>query len=202
MKKTLLFFIFLCVFSFYSNAQLTKNNWLVGGSGSFYYYNEDYSNPSYNQTANYTSIDIAASVGYFFMDKLAAGLRPGFSSYKGKVVSTSAGSGGFTNSYKFSIGPFVRYYFLQEDKPFNVLADVSYQIGINQYLGALHERGKNNNFSIMGGTEIFFNQTAGIEVLLGYTQKIVSIENTPGAFSNNKKGFQASIGFTLHLEKN
>jgi hypothetical protein len=185
-----------------ANAQLTKNNWLVGGSGSFYSYAEDYSTSSYKQTAKYTSIDIAASVGYFFMDKLAAGLRPGFSSYKGEVVSSSVGSGGATNNFKFAIGPFARYYFLNSVKPFNLLADISYQIGINKNFGGLNDKGKYNTFSLMGGTEIFFNPTAGIEILLGYTQKMVSIENSPSALSNNKKGFLASVGFTLHLEKN
>ncbi|MEO6134999.1 MAG: hypothetical protein ABIP35_07595 [Ginsengibacter sp.] len=201
MKQTLLI---LSIIFFYlnSNAQLTANNWLVGGSGSFYSYSEDFSTISYNQIANYTSIDIAASVGYFFFDKFAAGLRPGFSSYKGKVVRASVGSGTYMNNYKFDIGPFARYYFLNSEKQYNILADISYQIGINKNFGGLNDKGKYNTFSLMGGTEIFFNQTAGIEILLGYTQKIVSIENSSNALSNNKKGFLASIGFTLHLEKN
>jgi hypothetical protein len=182
-------------------AQLDKGVWLVGGSGSFYSYKEDYSTPTYNQTAKYTSIDLAASLGYFIADKFTAGLRPSFSSYKGKVISASVGSGGSTNSYRLAIGPFARYYFLNADKPFNILADVSYQFGYLQQLGALHEKGKNNTFSLMGGTEIFFNNTAGLEILLGYTQKVLSIENSPGAFKNNKNGFQVSIGFSLHLEK-
>ncbi len=185
-----------------ANAQLTKKTWLVGGSGSYYNYTEDYSTPTYYQTGKFTSIDINASVGYFIIPKLVAGLRPGFSSFKGKVISSINGpGGGSTNSYNLSVGPFVRYYFLKADKQFNLLADVSYQIGIHKFLGALNEKGKNNTFSMMGGTEIFFNQTAGIEVLFGYTQKTVSIENSPGAATNNKKGFLASIGFNLHLQK-
>ena len=192
--------LFLILF-FNANAQLDKGVWLFAGSGTFYSYNEDLSTPTFNQTAKYTSIDVAASAGYFIIDKFAAGLRPSFSSYKGKVVTASVGSGGSTNSYRVSIGPFARYYFLNADKPFNILADASYQFGINGYLGVLHEKGKLNTFTFMGGTEIFFNSTAGMEILLGYTKKTVSIENSPGAFTNNKSGFQVSIGFTLHLEK-
>ncbi len=41
----------------------------------------------------------------------------------------------------------------------------------------------------MGGSEIYFNETAGIEILLGYTQKVLSIEDSPGAFNNTKSGF-------------
>lgn len=198
------YFLFLCsvVFLYYgTTAQLTKKNWLVGGSGSFYSYNENYSTGSFNQMAKYTSIDMAAPVGYFFIDKVAAGLRPNFSSYKGKVVSASTGSGGSTNSYRLTIGPFARYYFLNANNPFNILADITYQLGYLQQLGALHEKGKNNTFSFMLGPEFFFNSTAGIEILIGYSQKTLSIENSPGAFSNIQNGFQVSVGFTLHLEK-
>lgn len=191
----------ICFFTISSFGQLTKNNWLIGGTGSLYSYSEDYTTPTYNQTAKYTSIDISTSLGYFIVDKFAAGLRPYFSSYKGRVTSASVGSGGSTNSYRLAIGPFARYYFLQANKPFNLLTDISYQFGMNKLLGALHEKGKFNMFSIMGGTEVFFNTTVGMEILVGYSQKIVSIENSPGALKNDKKGFQVSIGFQIHLEK-
>lgn len=196
MKQLLLLFSLTFLY-LNTNAQLTKKNWLVGGSGSFYSYNEDYSTASLNTTAKYTTIDIGASVGYFFIDKFAAGLRTGFSSYKGEVVNTPGG----TNQYKLSIGPFVRYYFLNKDKPFNILLDAGYQLGTNRFLGALHEKGKYNTLSIMSGSEIFFNSAVGIEILLGYTSKVLSIDNSQSASSNTKKGFQASIGFTFHLEK-
>ncbi len=198
--KSLLTSIFLLLI-LNVNAQLDKGIWLVGGSGNFYTYNEDFSTPTYNQTAKFTNIDFAASIGYFIIDKFPVGIRPSFSSYKGKVVSASTGSGGSTNSYQLAIGPYARYYFLRSDRPFNILADVSYQFGINKNLGVLHEKGESNTFSIMAGTEVFFNNTAGLEILLGYLKKTESIENSPGAFKNGKSGFQVSIGFTLHFEK-
>lgn len=199
--KELLLLPLLFLFFFYSQGQLIKNTWLVGGSGTFYSYNEDYSTPTFNQMAKYTNIDISASIGYFIVDKFAAGLRPGFSSYKGKVVSASVGSGGSTNSYRVAIGPFARYYFLQADKPFNILTDVSYQFGINNWQDGYPAKGKYNTLSLMAGTEFFFNSTAGLEILLGYKNQIASIENSPSAYNRNSKGFQVSIGFTLHLEK-
>lgn len=151
MKKILLFSaaVFLCTIS--TTAQLTKGNWLVGGSGSFYSYSEDYSTTTFNQAAKYTNIDIAASVGYFIIDKFTIGLRPSFSSYKGKVVSASVGSGGSTNSYRVAIGPFARYYFLKIDKQFNVLTDIGYQFGINNWQDGYPAKGKYNSFSLMGG---------------------------------------------------
>lgn len=192
------FFLVSLFLTSYSYAQLEKKTWLVGGNGSLYSYNETYTSPTYSNTAKYTNIDVSASFGYFIIDKLATGLRPTFSSFKGKVTSPG---GGTTNSYKIAIGPFARYYFLNADKPFNILADVGYQLGLNQRLGALHSRGKNNTFSVMAGTEVFFNSTAGLEILFGYTQNVLSIENSADEFIYKKSGFLVSIGFTLHLEK-
>lgn len=179
-----------------AQGQLTKKNWLIGGSGNLYTYNEDYTTPSTTITGKYTSIDLSASVGYFFLNKFSAGIRPYFSSFKGK-----SSGGGQTNYYRFAIGPFARYYFLNEQKQFNLLADVGYQLGINKDMGGMAQKGKFNIFSIMAGIEIFFNSTAGIEILVGYSEKATSIENSNDEFNNEQRGFQTSIGFTLHLEK-
>lgn len=195
MKQLLLSFtaLLFCTISF---AQLEKNTWLVGGSGSFYSYNEDYNSVNTSFTAKYTNIDFAASVGYFFIDKLSAGLRPSFSSFKGE-----SSGGGSTNSYKLSVGPFARYYFLKQDKQFNILTDLSYQIGFLQQLGALKEKGKYNTLSVMAGTEVFLNSSIGLEILLGYKNQITSIDNSVNSFSSNKTGLQVSIGIQLHLQK-
>lgn len=149
MKKLFLFWGFLMLF-FTVNAQLSKGVWLIGGNGSLYTYNEDYKSPQSNFTARYTTIDISPSVGYFFIDKFSGGLRPTFSYNKGEVID-----GGKTNSYQLALGPFLRYYFLKEDKPFNLLADVCYQLGQYNRLGAIHEHGKFNSLSVMGIRGVF-----------------------------------------------
>jgi hypothetical protein len=193
-----LFFLSLsiCFLSAYSFGQLTKKTWLVGGAGSLYSYNEVFTASNINVTAKYTAIDLSASVGYFFIDKFSGGLRPYFSSFKGE-----SSGGGITNYYRLAIGPFLRYYFLNHDKPFNLLADISYQFGINKDMAGSAQKGKFNQLSIMGGSEIFFNSNVGLEILLGYAQKITSIDNLPNASNSNKKGVQVSIGFQFHLEK-
>ena len=178
-------------------AQLDKGVWLVGGNGTLYSYTENYSTPTFSQVGKFTNIDIGASFGYFLIDKFAIGLRPSFSSYKGEIVNTPGG----TNQIKLSIGPFVRYYFLSKDKPYNILFDASYQPGINKYLRSPQEKGKFNTLSVMGGSEIFFNSSVGLEILLGYTLKELSIENSQSAANMTRKGFQTSVGFTFHLEK-
>ncbi len=194
--KTLFIFFTLIAISLTTKSQIDKGIWLVGGTGSFYSYNQDYSTSTFNQTAKYTSIDVSASVGYFIINKLAVGLRPTFSSFKGEVTSQG---GLITNSKKYSIGPFARYYFLTAEKPYNLLADVSYQFGVNKNALPPKERGKLNSFSIMAGPEIFFNSSVGLEILLGYSIKEESRTGQTG-YQDDRKGFQVSVGFQIHLE--
>ncbi|MEO5649249.1 MAG: hypothetical protein ABIR03_04900 [Ginsengibacter sp.] len=194
--KSFFLSLLLTVLSFAAQSQLTKKTWLVGGSGSLYSYHEDYVFPSVSYSAKYTNIDIASSVGIFLVDRFAAGLRPYLSTYKGES------SGGATpNQIKLALGPFVRYYFLNKDKQFNLLADISYQLGINQAKEGDNPKGKFNTFSAMAGAEIFFNSSVGIEFLLGYKNQLTTFDNSPSAFRNNRKGFLTSIGFHFHLEK-
>jgi hypothetical protein len=200
--KSLLTISTLLLLAFTSDGQLTKKTWLVGGSGSFYSYNQAYSSPTSNITAKYTSIDISTSVGYFVIDKLAFGLTPTFSSFKGGVVSTASYSGGTTNGHQLAIGPFVRYYFLNKEKPFNILTVVDYQLGVNNSAAPPKSEGKFNKFSIMAGPEIFFNSSVGLEILLGYKATTQTINtSSPYWFSDTYKGFQISVGFQIHLEK-
>lgn len=188
------FFLSLILASFFLTAQsqLTKGNWLAGGTGKFYSYNDTYSSSTYSNKARYTQIDISPSIGYFIVDKLAFGLRPTFSSIKGEVTTPGGGS---TNVQRYWIGPFGRYYFLDKDNPFNILTDVSYQYGI---FNAGGQKGKLNTFSALVGPVIYFNSSVGIEFLLGYSY---SKEDVELASKDIRKGFQIAAGFQIHLEK-
>lgn len=189
--KTLAF-IFFSTFFVTANGQITKNNWLVGGSGSFYSYNNQYTSAAYSNEAEYTRIDIGANVGYFVADKVAFGLRPTFSSFAGRVTSTGGGS---TNAQRYFLGPFGRYYFLTTDKQTNIVTDVSYQFGLSNNSG---QRGNLSAFSAMAGPVVFFNSSVGMEFLIGYKYSKDDIEN---ASTEIRKGFQVTIGFQIHLEK-
>jgi len=194
--KSLLISLSLILSLISTQAQLTKKNWLVGGAGSFYSYTQDYTTPIADLTGKWTTIDLSGSVGYFFINKFSAGLRPYFSSFKGE-----SSGGGSANYYRLAIGPFARYYFLHADRQFNILADANYQFGINNLLGVLHEKGKYNTFSLMVGSEVFFNTAVGLEILFGYKNQIITIDNSSSVYHSNEKGFQISIGFQIHLEK-
>ena len=192
------YFLLFTIFVFYNttNGQLSKKTWLFGGTGSYYSYNEDYTAPSVNFSGKYTSIDLNASIGYFFINKFTGGIRPFLSTYKGESTG-----GATPNDFKLGVGPFVRYYFLNEENQFNILADLSYQIGINKSLAGYKPKGKYSNLSIMTGAELFFNSAIGLELLFGYKNQIATFDNSPSAYSSNRRGFQASIGFQIHLEK-
>jgi len=179
-----------------ANAQLEKGVWMIGGSGSFYSYQGDFIvNSSVQFSAKYIESDLSVSIGYFFVDKLSVGLRPCFNSFQVK--------GGGLNSVQsqFAIGPFARYYFLDQNKQFNILTDISYQTGLNKenLTNRTDAKGKYNIFSVSAGTELFLNSTIGIEILMGYKNQIESIDNGPDKYYSNTKGFQTSIGFQLHL---
>lgn len=186
-----LFFVFILFFASSTTiAQLTKGNWLTGGTGTLYSYNGTYSSPTLNNESEHTEIDLSATLGYFVADKIAFGLRPGFSSLKGEVKDF-----GRTNMQRFAIGPFGRYYFLNSEKPFNIVSDVCYQFGVNDWHG---QSGKIRNLSFMAGPVLYFNSAVGLEFLLGYSSRTEDIKNV---YKDTRKGFQTSIGFQIHLEK-
>ncbi len=198
--KSLFTILALLFISLFSKAQLSEGNWLLGGSGSFYSYNQTYTSASNNTTAKYTNIDLSASIGYFVIDKLVVGIIPSYSYYKGEVASQGVVSGTVARPSKFYIGPFARYYFLNANKQFNILADIRYQFGINKIPFPPKEQGTLSNFSFMAGPEIFFNSSVGMEILLGYKITKETIDSQTG-YQDKRNGFQVSIGFQIHLEK-
>ncbi len=188
MKKILFFSILTAIF-FPAQSQLTKNNWLVGGTGKLYSYTSTYNSVEVNKTSRHTQIDASSNIGYFVIDKLALGLRPTFTSIKGKV-SNREGSTLTTNVQRYWLGPFARFYFLDPEKQFNILTDIGYQFGILN-AGGMHE--KLSTFSALAGPVIFINSSLGLEVLIGYSS---NMEN-----GEYKKGIQIGLGLQIHLEK-
>ena len=192
MKTTTLLLITTFFLIKHSYCQIEKGTWLVGGTGSFSSSKNSYSNPNYFQTSDVINLKISPNIGYFIIDKLAAGLRPSFTWDKAEV--TTAG-GLTTNIKRFEIGPFIRYYFLNKAKPFNILTDFSYLFGS---LSNKPEKGIINTFSISAGPVIYFNSSIGLEFLVGYYKKS---EENKGIYRSEQKGLQIAVGFQIHLEK-
>lgn len=201
------FIILSLLVTFCSYAQLDKKTWLVGGTGSFNSYKQDDSFT--RQDGEYIKIrsdvnefEFSPKVGLFIIDKLAVGLSSSFTSSKSKykVISVNAYSGS-SNEYRFLAGPFVRYYFLKKEKPFNILLEANYQLGnLSLYTDLPDDKASVNRFTFLAGPEIFFNSLVGMEVLLGYKMYNRKMNN-PTYPSYKDNGFQAAIGFQIHLEK-
>ncbi|HSR37582.1 MAG TPA: hypothetical protein VLL95_01610 [Phnomibacter sp.] len=192
MKYYFPFCLFL-LFSIVARSQLTKGTWIAGGAASFYSTQNKYASNIANQTSDVLRLSINPSIGYFLADKFAIGLRPNYTKNKAQVTSTS---GLATNENRFDIGPFARYYFLQAEKQFNLLADISYQYGVYWFKPT---KGNRNTFSASAGTVVFFNSSVGLELLLGYYTQKETINDAVKTI-NEQKGLQMTIGFQFHLE--
>ena len=202
MKLIKLFILANLLLTIGSYAQLDKKTWLVGGTGSFNSYKQKQSftwqNTGIESKITYTNrdLELSAKIGYFIIDKLVLGITPTYTNNK------SENKGATITSYSstFSIGPFVRYYFLNKDKNFNFLVETNYQLGNVRMFDLPKEKGSINRFAFLAGPEIFFNSAVGMEILLGYKMDNQKMDNQ-NYISYKENGFQLAIGFQIHLEK-
>ncbi|MBN8663809.1 MAG: hypothetical protein J0L83_04510 [Chitinophagales bacterium] len=202
MRKTFLFLFTIILFQS-SFGQISKGNWLVGGSGQLSAYSSTNTNvsPAREQNVKALYISVSPNIGYFIKDKFAVGLRPALTWEKGKAGDAFApdgsvvGSGGKLTQIRFVIGPFCRYYLLDTEKPFNILIEAAYQYGIGSPK-PLNER--QSIFSAGLGPVIYFNSSVGLEFLLGYNNTILNAE---GYYRTSKNSIQLNIGVQIHLEK-
>ncbi|MDE3143471.1 MAG: hypothetical protein KGL19_04905 [Bacteroidota bacterium] len=183
MKKTILLIITAGFIFCNAYSQITKGNWMVGGSGSFSTKSNSSSNIQFNP-----------NIGYFFGNKFAAGLKFDFASQDLSNYVQSSSIGLIVK--RFSAGPFVRYYFLDSEKSFNLFTEGNYSYGTYEMTGYYPiSNGKNSIYSISMGSVIYFNSSVGIEFSIGY----YNINDITLGVNNN--GLQMGAGFQIHLEK-
>lgn len=181
--KKIITLIFCSPFLTKTYSQITKGNWLVGGSGNYTVYKVLDEKNLYMQ--------LSPNVGYFFSDKIVAGIKVSYTSNK---TGGSTFSGRKTGIY---FGPFARYYFLNYQERFNILIEGAYQYGFEKAKGYSGTANKYslNTFSFAAGPVIYFNTSVGLEFLFGYTQSKYTNEGF------HRSQFQISIGLQFHLEK-
>ena len=167
------------LFFFCSHGQITKSNWLVGGSASFNSLNME--SPSGEGTVR--QLRVEPNIGYFFADKVAGGLR-GYLNYE----KSSSGSNSASNT-SFGFGPFARYYFLPVTNQGNIFLDAAYKFYFNNP-GDDNAKG----YAIKAGSVLFFNTSVGLEFSVGYS--FVKRES-----DIKYKEVIVGIGFQIHLEK-
>jgi len=177
------FIVLLTLISIASNSQITKKNWMLGGNISYASTNYNSSNYGAPHTTYY--LQVSPNIGYFFVDKLAGGIRASINKTGEKARNQS-----YTD---FNIGPYFRYYFLASEKQVNVVTEAAYLYGFET--GTASEKAFKNTFSFSAGPVIYFNNVVGVEMLVSYSTYKFSIAEG----SNNTIRF--GIGLQVHLEK-
>jgi len=180
--KHFLIFVIIYTKSLIAIGQINKNNFIVGGNGRFNSQKETLNSVS----SKSISINLIPDVGYFFFDKFAAGIRSHWNFTK------TAYSGSLAKSGHLGVGPFFRYYFLDNSNQINFFAESAYQY-INDWGNYYSNYSNLLLFSV--GPEIFLNTNIGIEITANYD-----------FFKNNNmnkkaKGYSLNIGLKIHLEK-
>jgi hypothetical protein len=187
MKSIQLFIAFAILSFFSSNAQITKGNWMVGGTGSFSYSKtENINNPNSGTTINYSpigtfTIAIEPNIGYFFINKLAAGFKLNY------INGFIEGEKLNINGMNLSIGTFIRYYFFKEEKMYNLFFEPSFSRFLSNSLGNA------NSLSLKSGFVIFMNNSVGFETSISYAK------TSSSKFERND--IFLGVGFQIHLEK-
>lgn len=185
MKRVFFFFFFVFIF-LSSHEQITKGNWLVGGSVS--YASTNFRSEYYGAPYNYRIVTVNPNVGYFVVNKLATGLKIGIESKNIKEI----GSSGKNPLTILNAGPFLRYYFLKPDKSVNIFSEAVYQYG--NHIGP-RETSPKSNFSFSAGSVAYFNTAVGLEFSVSYrTEKFVE-----AAGRNNT--IQFGVGLQVHLQR-
>ncbi|PKP14638.1 MAG: hypothetical protein CVU07_13855 [Bacteroidetes bacterium HGW-Bacteroidetes-23] len=182
--KFLLAISFLSVYS--SSAQITKGNWMVGGTGNFSSYESKFKSNGNEMTNKGLAINLSPNIGYFVANKFVVGTSLSIGYTKPKESD---------NSFGYGIEPFVRYYFLNEDKLINIFSEVNYIYGETK---SGDNKSQTNGYGLKAGTVIFFNSSVGLEISLDYNSSKL-IPNSSD--SSNYNNLQLGLGFQIHLEK-
>ena len=171
----------IVLFTITANAQITKGNWMVGGSGSYINYSIKSSANSVTTDSNNSQLLISPTIGYFVANNFACGLSSNFG-----ISMPEAGN----HSTTYGIGPFVRYYFLKPEKMINILTQVGYYYGTSNY------DSKTNNVDFKAGPVVFFNKSIGLEFTINYSISKYS----DSSYNSTSRIFNAGVGFQIHLE--
>ena len=182
MNRATIILLFLS-FSFGANSQITKWNWMLGGNLS--YASTNYNSRNYEDPHTAYNLKLSPNVGYFFVDKLAGGVKASINKNGDKDRRQS-----YTD---FNIGPYIRYYLLAPDKQVNIVTEAVYLYVFEK--GTPPDKTFKNTFSFSAGPVIYFNNVVGLEMLIDYSTYKFSI------IEGNNNTIRFSIGLQIHLEK-
>ena len=176
MKKIKLITALTLLLTVNANSQITKGNWMVGGSGSFY----SYQLIENSVTNSGMGVELRPNIGFFIKDKFAIGITPLFAYSKPE-------NGSSVTSY--GIGPYIRYYLLKPESRVNILTQVEYA-----YSGSNNSNDKSTALDFKVGPAFYFNSSVALEMTLNYN--LNKLNST-----TNYNIFSLGLGFQIHLEK-
>ena|SRR6478672_10557623 len=170
-----------------SFSQINKADWLIGGNGTFTNLTQKSDNSDVKSSQSI--LIISAKAGYFIFDRLAGGVNTGYI----RSQSSSSGNQTSSGSWKYNLGPFVRYYFIKPNKVFNIMSEIGYQHAFSSLIFSRDSWSSNGTYSFSAGPVIYFNEHTAIEFTAGYTTV---------KFGNAKiHTLQSGIGLQIHLNK-
>ena len=178
--------LLLLIFSCSAFSQVQKNQWLIGGNAAF-----SFERASELKT---TTLQLAPDIGYFFIDKLAGGLRFNFGSTTNRWEKDDK----YRNS-SMIISPFVRCYFLPATQKVNVFAEGAYGYAWSKYKDFAYGSSyayHYHNLSLVAGPAIFLNKHTALEVTVAYNY------STRGSVdSSHSSKFLLGVGLQIHFGK-
>lgn len=174
MKKAILPLLFLLMTQVVS-AQVTKGNFLVGGSVSFH-------STKYSEgDGSVGKFIFMPDAGYFFAERFAAGLRASYTNISNE--------GDHYND--LLIGPFARYYFLPAAQKTNIFLEGNFLFGSEKFEGFDSE--SKTQFGLAAGPAFFLNPHVAVEATLNW--QTLKYKDDEGRYNT----FGVSVGFQIHL---
>lgn len=120
-------------------------------------------------------------MAYFFKDKFAIGSSISY------LNSFTEGNSINSEDMNLSINPFIRYYFLNIERPYNVFIEPSYSRFISKSLG------NNGGYGLKTGFVYFLNSSVAFESAIKYSR--ISSDEL------NRNNIYFGFGLQIHLIK-
>ncbi|AKK74365.1 membrane protein [Chryseobacterium gallinarum] len=189
----------------WSNAQMTKGDWVISGNTGFGFNNVTTTVKVGGQSADgpkVSTISLTPSVGYFVIDKLAVGIDLGLTSATTKYQGVKA------TTTSFSVMPTATYYFANESKfvPF-LGAGIGYASVKNKgnvTLGGVSSSDESTTdglaWKVKGGVTYMATQSLGINLGVSYDQFSNKQTYYGMDVKTNVKTFGVNVGFSYFIK--
>ncbi len=197
--SVLFYLLFICITV---NSQITKGNWLIGGSVNFNSTKEN--SEAIAIRKNSVSTLFSGNVGYFIANNLVSGIKINYLySFQKYAPAQDSSYHQFKDQF-LEVGPFVRYYFLNtnNNKRINIFSELNYNYGFNWEKTYFENKNyyyyfNSKRITPLMGCAVYFNENIAIEFTFGYTfYNYKSYVNSLSIYTNS---IITGIGFQCHL---